>query len=286
MSEKRKKRILRLCLVFLVLLSASIAFLLPRPMNEPQDNTVAVNDGHGTIRIEPIPGLPASTLRRSEFTHRDNAITYTGMEYTACQGVDVSDWQNEIRWQEVADSGIDFAVIRCGYRSYGIGELRPDNCFEVNYDGSGEAGLRRGVYFFSQAVSVEEAREEAAYVLLLLQGRALELPIFYDWETVTDPEGRANAVDGSIVTACAAAFCKAIEEAGYRAGVYFNKHMGYHTYDLAQCKDYTLWLAEPGKHPTFYYHAALWQYDHHGTVPGIDTEADRNILFEAKKIET
>ena len=81
MSEKRKKRILRLCLVFLVLLSASIAFLLPRPMNEPQDNTVAVNDGHGTIRIEPIPGLPASTLRRSEFTHRDNAITYTGMEY-------------------------------------------------------------------------------------------------------------------------------------------------------------------------------------------------------------
>ena len=110
MSEKRKKRILRLCLVFLVLLSASIAFLLPRPMNEPQDNTVAVNDGHGTIRIEPIPGLPASTLRRSEFTHRDNAITYTGMEYTACQGVDVSDWQNEIRWQEVADSGIDFAA--------------------------------------------------------------------------------------------------------------------------------------------------------------------------------
>ena len=85
---------------------------------------------------------------------------------------------------------------------------------------------------------------------------------------------------GVAVTACAAAFCRAIEQAGYTAGIYFNLQMGYHTYNLSPLKDYTLWIAEPGKYPSFYYHAALWQYDHSGTVPGIDTPADRNLLFE------
>ena len=85
---------------------------------------------------------------------------------------------------------------------------------------------------------------------------------------------------GETVTACAAAFCRVIEAAGYQSGIYFNLQMGYHTYDLGQFSAQTLWLAEPGEHPTFYYETALWQYDHHGTVAGIDTEADRNLLFE------
>ena len=218
-----------------------------------------------------------------EVTVKDGTVTYTGSQYTVSQGVDVSDWQNEIRWQEVAQSGIDFSVIRCGYRSYGIGELRIDPRFEENYAGAGAAGLRRGVYFFSQATTVEEAREEAAYVLQSLDGRPLELPVFYDWETVTAPEGRANALDGETVTACAAAFCQAIEAAGYTAGLYFNLQQGYHTYDLSPLKSCTLWLAEPGASPTFYYRTALWQYDHSGTVPGIDAAADRNLLFEKKQ---
>ena len=117
-------------------------------------------------------------------------------------------------------------------------------------------------------------------MLQMLAGRPLELPIFYDWETVTAEEGRANGLDGKTVTACAAAFCRAIEQAGYTAGIYFNLQMGYHTYNLSPLRDYALWIAEPGKYPSFYYHAALWQYDHSGTVPGIDTPADRNLLFE------
>ena len=88
------------------------------------------------------------------------------------------------------------------------------------------------------------------------------------------------AIPAASSTACAAAFCRAIEQAGYTAGIYFNLQMGYHTYNLSSLKDYTLWIAEPGKYPSFYYHAALWQYDHSGTVPGIDTPADRNLLFE------
>ena len=263
-------------------LAALAAFQLLRP-DLRQGGAVPVNDGAGTIYIVPDPALPASALNSGDFTRQGDAVLYTGSQYAASQGVDVSEWQQEIRWQEVADSGIDFAVIRCGYRRYATGSLEQDSFFEENYRAAGAAGLRRGVYFFSQAVSPEEAREEAAFVLQMLSGRSLELPVFYDWETVTAEEGRANGLDGETVTACAAAFCQVIEQAGYTAGVYFNRQMGYHTYDLSPLKDYTFWLAEPGGHPTFYYHTALWQYDHSGTVPGIDTAADRNLLFEEKQ---
>lgn len=104
----------------------------------------------------------------------------------------MSEWQKEIQWQEVAAGGIDFAVLRCGFRRYVSGNLEQDTSFEANYAGAGEAGLRRGVYFFSQAITPEEARAEAAYVLEMLNGRPLELPVFYDWETVEAEEGRAQ----------------------------------------------------------------------------------------------
>lgn len=280
MSASNKKKILRrLWPALLVFLAALAALELLWPVLH-QSGTVPVNDGVGTIYIVPDPALPANTLDSGDFTRQGDAVLYTGSRYTASQGVDVSEWQREIRWQEVADGGIDFAVIRCGYRRYVSGSLEQDIFFEENYSAAGTAGLRRGVYFFSQAVSVAEAQEEAAFVLQMLAGRPLELPIFYDWETVTAEEGRANGLDGKTVTACAAAFCRAIEQAGYTAGIYCNLQMGYHTYNLSSLKDYTLWIAEPGKYPSFYYHAALWQYDHSGTVPGIDTPADRNLLFE------
>lgn len=282
-ASKKKKGSRRLWPVLLVFLAALAAFRLVRP-DLRQGGAIPVSDGAGTIYIVPDPALPASTLESGDFTRQGDAVLYTGSRYTASQGVDVSEWQREIRWQEVADGGIDFAVIRCGYRRYASGSLEQDSFFEENYRAAGTAGLRRGVYFFSQAVSPEEAREEAAFVLQMLSGRSLELPVFYDWETVTAEEGRANGLDGETVTACAAAFCQAIEQAGYTAGVYFNRQMGYHTYDLSPLKNYTFWLAEPGGHPTFYYHAALWQYDHSGTVPGIDTAADRNLLFEEKQL--
>ena len=269
-------------LALLAILGALAAFLLLRP-DLREDGLVPVDDGSGTIWIEPVKNLPASTLKGSQFVRRGAGIDYTGRDFTASRGVDVSEWQKDIRWDEVAAGGMDFAVIRCGFRRYGSGALETDPLFETNYASAGSAGLRRGVYFFSQAISPEEAREEAEYVLGLLNGRAPELPVFYDWETVTAADGRTNGLDGATVTACAAAFCETIESAGYRAGLYFNLQMGYHTYDLAQFADAVLWLGEPGTHPTFYYQTALWQYDHHGTVPGIDTEADCNLLFEAVK---
>lgn len=193
MSASNKKKILRrLWPALLVFLAALAALELLWPVLR-QSGTVPVNDGVGTIYIVPDPALPANTLDSGDFTRQGDAVLYTGSRYTASQGVDVSEWQREIRWQEVADGGIDFAVIRCGYRRYVSDSLEQDTFFEENYSAAGTAGLRRGVYFFSQAVSVAEAREEAAFVLQMLAGRPLELPIFYDWETVTAEEGRATA---------------------------------------------------------------------------------------------
>ena len=275
-----KKKGLRRVWIAAGLLAAALAALLLLPQKQEENNRVAVNDGTGTIYITPIAGLPVNPFTHSDFAQSGSGTAYTGGAYAASQGVDVSEWQGEIQWQEAAESGIDFAVLRCGFRRYGSGNLEQDTLFETNYSGAGEAGLRRGVYFFSQAISPEEAREEAAYVLEMLGGRALELPVFYDWETVTAEEGRANDLDGETVTACAAAFCQTIEAGGYEAGVYFNLQMGYHTYGLEQVQDYTWWLGEPGSHPTFYYETRLWQYDHQGIVPGIEGGVDRNFLFE------
>lgn len=281
-TPKKKITLPRTAVAALVILGGLAAFLLLRP-DLRQTASVPVNDGTGTVWIEPVRNLPAATFESSDFVRRGAAVAYIGGDFAACQGVDVSEWQKTVRWDEVAAGGIDFAVIRCGFRRYASGNLEQDELFEANYVGAGSAGLRRGVYFFSQAVSAEEAREEAEYVLRLLDGRTLELPVFYDWETVSAADGRANGLDGATVTACAAAFCRTVEAAGYEAGLYFNLQMGYHTYDLSHFTDRTLWLAEPGTHPTFYYHTALWQYDHRAAVPGIDTEVDLNLLFEPKK---
>ena len=144
--------------VLLVLLGALAAFELLRP-DLRQSGAVPVNDGSGTIWIEPDPNLPRSPFKSGDFARQDNAITCTDSGYAVYQGVDVSTWQENIRWQEVADSGIDFAVLRCGFRRTLTGKLEQDNCFENNYAGAGEVGLRRGLYFYSQAVSVEEAEE-------------------------------------------------------------------------------------------------------------------------------
>lgn len=123
--KQQEKILRRLWPALLVFLAALAALELLWPVLR-QSGTVPVNDGVGTIYIVPDPALPANTLDSGDFTRQGDAVLYTGSRYTASQGVDVSEWQREIRWQEVADGGIDFAVIRCGYRRYVSGSLEQD----------------------------------------------------------------------------------------------------------------------------------------------------------------
>lgn len=205
-------------------------------------------------------------------------VTYQRDGVQAKTGVDVSFYQKEIDWQAVAADGIDFAIIRVGYRGYTEGGLILDKCFQQNIQGALDAGLEVGVYFFSQAISPEEAREEAAYVLEQLEGYEVTYPVVFDWEYITSGEGaRTEGMDGETLTQCALAFCEEIRQGGYEPMVYFNQDMGYLTYDLREFTDLALWLAEYDERPDFYYHFDLWQYTHTGTVAGIEGNVDLNL---------
>lgn len=194
-------------------------------------------------------------------------------------GVDVSDHQGVIDWQSVASDGIDFAFVRAGNRGYTEGALYADERFAENLDGAQAAGLNAGVYFFSQAVTPDEAREEADLVVELLAGRTLQLPVAFDHEPVTDAAGRANNMMGEELAACARAFCERIEAAGYSTLIYGNKqdiaHFGGDTLD-----ERPVWLAEYDvAPPTAQFDFIMWQYTNGGTVAGIPTSVDLNILF-------
>lgn len=203
-------------------------------------------------------------------------------------GVDVSDHQRNVNWAAVAQDGIDFAMLRLGNRGSTEGQLYVDELFADNVLGVQSVGMPFGVYFFSQATSEDEAREEAQFVLDTLSScglspESLAYPVVFDQEPV-EGEGRANDLSADQLTANALAFCRAIEEAGYRPMVYGNQ------IDMAQrnmdeLEAYPIWYAEYGvAQPSADFDFVMWQYSNVGTVRGIDTEVDLNIyMVEERK---
>ena len=205
---------------------------------------------------------------------------YNDPAYETAIGIDVSSHQGEIDWERVAASGVEFAMIRLGYRGYGSeGTLNLDPYFEQNLAGARAAGLKAGIYFFSQAITVEEAYEEAAFVLEHLDGEELDYPLAYDWEPISGVGARTDGLDSVTLTDCALTFCHMAELAGYTPMVYYNNPVGYGRYDLSRLTDYDVWFAQYASRPTMYYDYRIWQYTSSGTVPGIDTRVDMNIAF-------
>ena len=193
-------------------------------------------------------------------------------------GIDVSEHQSTIDWEQVKDAGFQFAMIRVGYRGYTEGKLFPDTCFESHLAGAKDAGLDVGVYFFSQAVTAEEAREEAAFVLSALGREKLDLPIVFDWEYVSG-DARTGTMDGRTLTDCAIAFCAAVEEQGHDAMIYFNQYQAENDYRLEELTDYGFWLAMYTDQMTFPYRVDLWQYTEEAAVPGIEGPVDVNLYL-------
>lgn len=209
-------------------------------------------------------------------------LTYENDGQSAVVGIDVSAYQEEIDWEQVAGSGVSFAMIRAGYRGYSKGVVMPDKKFEENIQGALDAGLQVGVYFFSQATNVWEAQEEADYILKAIEGYEITYPVAFDWEFIAgNSEARTSGMKAEEVTRCAGAFCDMVSQAGYTPVIYFNQDLGYLTYQLDQLTDYTFWLAEYNARPSFYYHFDLWQYTHKATVPGIQGSVDLNLDFRS-----
>ncbi len=270
-----KKTVLKLIAPFLALAICLSA------CGDPHKGQVQVNDGTGLVWITPEAGVPVSTLTQSDFSlDEDGEPAYKGETFTVMKGIDVSYYQGEIDWEKVAADGIEFAFIRCGYRGYTEGALKPDEQFENNITGALKAGVKAGVYFFSQAVTAEEGREEAEYVLKLIAPYKVTMPVVFDWERIDgQTDARTNGLASDVLTDCAAAFCEAVKAGGYTPAVYFYPNTGYYGFELSKLTDYMFWLGRPGSYPDFYYAHAVWQYDFEGKVDGIKGNADMDMYF-------
>ncbi len=194
------------------------------------------------------------------------------------RGLDVSEYQGSIDWEQVRSAGFDFVFVRLGNRGYKTGLIKADDRWQENLSGAKAAGLQVGAYFYSQATSTAEAAEEAAWCLRLLAGQPLDLPLVFDWEWVSR-EARTGQLDKETVTACAKTFCDAVTEGGYGAMIYFNPHVSRDLMDLKALEGYPWWLAQYREQMDFPYRVEFWQYTETGSVPGIQGKVDINLMF-------
>lgn len=200
-------------------------------------------------------------------------------EVISHKGIDVSKHQGDIDWNLVAQDGVEFAFIRVGYRGYGTGKMMEDEFFEDNIKEAILAGLKVGVYFYSQAISEEEILEEVEFVLGKIAPYKIECPVVFDVERVAGDDGRMNNITVEERTRLTQLFCQKIEEAGYRPMIYHNTEMAIMMLKLEALEDYDKWFAAYSD--TFYYpyEYKVWQYSQSGTVQGIKGNVDLNISF-------
>lgn len=290
--KEKQKMIPLLALAVIVLTGVVLALTLGRGQKEPmpQDphqGEVQLNDGAQDVWLPAEENVSPSVISESDFSFDDNGWpVYIGDDYRACRGIDVSELQGTIDWQKVKAAGIDFAFLRIGFRGYGeSGKLVKDENFLKNLTDAQANGVQAGAYFFSQAVCAEEAREEAEFVLEILRGSKLDLPVIFDWERVEQEDSRTREISTAVLDSLGDAFCRCIERSGYRAGIYFSRQLGYYGYDLSDLRDYDWWVADPGTYPAFYYETAFWQYSVDATVPGIDIIVDMDMWFIPKETE-
>ena len=284
-TARRNKTALILVIVILAALAAAlvIGLLSKKEPEDPHKGQVYIYDGFDWIWMTPLEGVPANELTEESFSPNDGRIEYTGTDYDVLRGVDVSEHQLDIDWKQVAASGVDYAYIRVGWRGYTEGGLFEDVYFERNIQGALDAGLHVGVYMFSQAVTVQEAIEEADFVLERIGKYNVTLPVVFDWEKIEAAEARSHGLTMELRTDCARAFCETVKSAGYVPCVYFNRNLGYYGYDLTRLTDYEFWFSLPESgFPNFYYACDMWQYSFTETVPGIAEPTDMNLWFIAK----
>ena len=284
--HRRTPVLLLLCAAVLVagLLAAVVMSLrpvkAPDPEPDPHEGQVYINDGAGMVWHTPLEGVTVSPVEQDEFVRDGERIRYTGANLATRWGVDVSNYQGAIDWASLKAQGVEFAYLRIGLRGYGeAGTLYPDRSFVRYYEGAQAAGIDVGVYMFSQAATPLEAAEEALYVQPLLDGRELQLPVYYDWEPVLQEDSRTLDSSRLLLTAQARVFCELMEKSGYDAGVYMNRQQGYYRYDLKTLSPYKLWIADYGDWPDFYYRFDVWQYAADGRLDGVSEILDLNVEF-------
>lgn len=232
--------------------------------------------------------LPVSSTATKHSYNWDNLVHYStekdyvvGGSSRVLKGIDVSTFQGNINWNSVKADGVDFAFIRLGYRGYGKnGILNTDDNFHKNIRGAQAAGVRVGVYFYSQATSRAEAIEEANLCLDELWGYDLDLPVVFDFEGAGSSAYRTYGMSTQSMVNVIKAFCDTIQNAGYKTMYYsYAKFLAEHEGMVEQLEDYDLWMAMYYRVPFFPYNFKIWQYSASGRVAGISGNVDMNMLF-------
>ncbi len=193
-------------------------------------------------------------------------------------GIDVSKWNGDIDWDKVRSAGVEFAIIRAGYRGSVTGSLVEDPRFLDNIRGAAASGMPVGVYFFTQAVNEVEAVEEASAVIEMIREHNIQYPVFIDTEGAGG-NGRADGLDAETRTLVCDAFCRTIENAGYQAGVYGSRNWYNHNLYANRLENYCIWLAEYREVPIYQGYYQMWQHTSKGQVDGIEGNVDMNISY-------
>ena len=235
---------------------------------------------YGNRSIE-VADVALNRYDKALFSGADNTMDYNDPEITVLRGVDASRYQGDVDWNAAAADGIDFAILRVGGRYQMSGDIYDDAKFEQYYADASAAGLKIGVYFYSQAITAEEALEEADYVLSKIAGKQIDAPVVFDWETAESSSARTNGLPVNIVCDCAVAYCERVREAGYSPMVYMNTYDGYVKYDVSRLQDYDIWYAGQygGAYPKFVYDFVMWQYTDKGSLDGFPYKPDMDLWF-------
>lgn len=232
------------------------------------------NDPYGIMTMSALWGADS-------LTHQNR---FSGV--SKVYGIDVSYYQGNIDWKKVKNSGVEFVIIRVGYRGYGsAGTLVEDPKFKTYLDGATKAGLKVGVYFYTQAITTAEAKAEAKFVLDRIKGYSLQMPVYYDIESVDYDTGRLDSAGLSKAqkTALCTAFCDTIIKSGYSAGVYANyTWLNYYIDGAGLGKKYPIWLAHYTSNTNYDQRMDMWQYSGNGTVSGISAYTDVNVWYSGK----
>ena len=261
--------------VLCALIFVMVALLGPAAPGR-QTETTGATETTQVVTEATLPPPESNPIGMSDF--------YMDGEYLSCLatpsvlGIDVSVWQGDIDWSQVKQAGVEFVMIRAGARGTEGGDLFTDSKAQENYAGATAAGIKVGAYFFSQAITADEAVAEADYLLEIIKDWELQMPVVYDWEFVSETARTAN-MEPRTLTNCAIAFCERVKLAGYKPMVYFNTNQSFDMLYLAELKQYDFWLAQYDTVLRYPYKIDMWQYTASGTVPGIQGNVDINLYF-------
>ena len=285
--QTEKKKFYQTLLFWEVLIGAlvilGIVIFLIIELKKPVPNLSETDDGLSDVSDftqesteETLPPPEANPIGLGDFAMEGDYLSC--LTTPSVLGIDVSFWQGNIDWQQVKQAGVEFAMIRAGWRGSEQGLLSVDDSAQANYAGAANAGLQVGVYFFSQAISVDEAEEEARYLLDIIKNWNVEMPVVFDWEYVS-ADSRTGNIDARTLTDCTKAFCEVIKAAGYTPMVYFSANQSFDSIYLEELTDYQFWLAQYNTVLNYPYKIEMWQYTDAGSVPGISGNVDINLYF-------